>query len=296
MLYCFECRFQTDVVFDHSTGDAVCNNCGLVLESNYIEETNEWRTFADADDNSHDPIRVGAATNPLLSCGGLSTVMAKPSGKVLHAPIRDPDQGLMMAFKTIETMCDRLGLVSTIKNRANEMYKTLEDQKCSKGGRNQDALLAACLYIACKQEDKPRTLNEIFSIANGATKKEIGRAKEYIMKQLKLSEKTLQEAQSNGDYMRRFCSALGLNNQAIKAAQEAVLKSQEFDIRRSPVSIAAAVIYMITQLSDDSKKMPLKDIIDVTGVAPATIKNSYKDLSPHVSEIIPNWYFLYLSS
>ncbi|GKV27625.1 hypothetical protein SLEP1_g36775 [Rubroshorea leprosula] len=44
-----------------------------------------------------------------------------------------------------------------------------------------------------------------------------------------------------------------MTNQAIKAAQEAVQKSEEFDIRRSPISIAAAVIYIITQLSDNKK-------------------------------------------
>ncbi|XP_052479817.1 transcription initiation factor IIB-2-like [Gossypium raimondii] len=48
-----------------------------------------------------------------------------------------------------------------------------------------------------------------------------------------------------GDFMRRFCSNLGMNNQAVKAAQESVQKSEEFDIRRSPISIAAAVIYII---------------------------------------------------
>lgn len=102
-----------------------------------------------------------------------------------------------------------------LKDRASEIYKRVEDQKSSRG-RNQDALLAACLYIACRQEDKPRTVKgtsydflnidasrsiipcinkrpwtdgfqiEICSVANGATKKEIGRAKEYIVKQLGL--------------------------------------------------------------------------------------------------------------
>ncbi|KAK7287124.1 hypothetical protein RIF29_00186 [Crotalaria pallida] len=59
------------------------------------------------------------------------------------------------------------------------IYKRVEDQKSSRG-RNQDALLAACLYIACRQEDKPQTVN--------STKKEIGRAKEYIVKQLGLEK------------------------------------------------------------------------------------------------------------
>ncbi|KAJ0100456.1 hypothetical protein Patl1_20464 [Pistacia atlantica] len=57
---------------------------------------------------------------------------------------------------------------------------------------------------------------------------------------------------------------------------------------RSPISIAAAVIYIITQLSDDKKL--LRDISLATGVAEGTIRNSYKDLYPHVAKIIPNWY------
>ncbi|TXG70332.1 hypothetical protein EZV62_005267 [Acer yangbiense] len=329
--YCSDCKKSTEVVFDHSAGDTVCSECGLVLESHSIDETSEWRTFAN-ESGDNDPVRVGGPTNPLLADGGLSTVIAKPngaSGEFLSSSLgrwqnrgSNPDRGLILAFKTIATMSDRLGLVATIKDRANEIYKKVEDQKSSRG-RNQDALLAACLYIACRQEDKPRTVKEICSVANGATKKEIGRAKEYIVKQLGLE--TGQSVEMGtihaGDFMRRFCSNLGMNNQAVKAAQEAVKKSEEFDISpvavvlaqlwtlwwlcifrvcfdpiedgiegplRSPISIAAAVIYIITQLSDDKK--PLRDISLATGVAEGTIRNSYKDLYPHVSKIIPNWY------
>ncbi|CAN4109136.1 unnamed protein product [Withania somnifera] len=92
-----------------------------------------------------------------------------------------------------------------------------------------------------------------------------------------------------GDYLRRFCSNLGMNHEEIKVVQETVQKAEEFDIRRSPISIAAAIIYMITQLSD-SKKPILRDISVATTVAEGTIKNAYKDLYPHASKIIPEWY------
>ncbi|KAF5931305.1 hypothetical protein HYC85_032178 [Camellia sinensis] len=176
-----------------------------------------------------------------------------------------------------------------MKDRANEIYKKVEDQKPLRG-RNQDAILAACLYIACRQEDKPRTVKEICSVANGATKKEIGRAKEFIVKQLEVEMGQSMEMGTihAGDFLRRFCSHLGMTNQAVKAAQEAVQKSEELDIRRSPISIAAAVIYIITQLSDDKKL--LKDISLATGVAEGTIRNSYKDLYPYASRLIPSWY------
>ncbi|CAO2822235.1 unnamed protein product [Amaranthus hypochondriacus] len=296
--YCTDCKKHTEVVFDHSAGDTVCSECGLVLESHSIDETSEWRTFAN-ESNDNDPVRVGGPTNPLLTDGGLSTVISKPNGTTgdyLSSSLgrwqnrgANPDRGLILAFKTIATMADRLGLVSTIKDRASEIFKKVEDQKSSRG-RNQDAILAACLYIACRQEDKPRTVKEICSVANGATKKEIGRAKEYIVKQLEVEMGQAVDMGTihAGDFLRRFCSNLGMNNQAMKAAQEAVKKSEEIDIRRSPISIAAAVIYIITQLSEQKK--PLRDISLATGVAEGTIRNAYKDLYPHISKIIPTWY------
>ncbi|KAL1206864.1 Transcription initiation factor IIB-1 [Cardamine amara subsp. amara] len=296
--YCTDCKKETELVFDHSAGDTLCSECGLVLESHSIDETSEWRTFANESSNS-DPNRVGGPTNPLLADSALTTVIAKPdgsSGDFLSSSLgrwqnrnSNSDRGLIQAFKTIATMSERLGLVATIKDRANEIYKRLEDQKSSRG-RNQDALYAACLYIACRQEDKPRTIKEICVIANGATKKEIGRAKDYIVKTLGLETGQSVELGTihAGDFMRRFCSNLGMSNHAVKAAQEAVAKSEEFDIRRSPISIAAVVIYIITQLSDDKKS--LKDISTATGVAEGTIRNSYKDLYPHLSKIAPSWY------
>ncbi|KNA18802.1 hypothetical protein SOVF_067480 [Spinacia oleracea] len=296
--YCPDCKKSTEVVFDHAAGDTVCVECGLVLEAHSIDETSEWRTFAN-EGHDNDPVRVGGPTNPLLADGGLSTVIAKPngsSGDFLTSSLgrwqsrgSNPDRNLIQAFKSIATMADRLGLVSTIKDRANEIYKKVEDQKPLRG-RNQDAILAACLYIACRQEDKPRTVKEICSVANGATKKEIGRAKEFIVKQLEgeMGQSVEMGAIHAGDFLRRFCSHLGMDKQVVKAAQEAVLKSEELDVRRSPISIAAAIIYIITQLSGDKK--PLKDISLATGVAEGTIRNSYKDLYPHISRIIPSWY------
>lgn len=53
--------------------------------------------------------------------------------------------------------------------------------------------------------------------------------------------------------------------------------------RRSPISIAAAIIYIITQLSEE-KKSP-QDISLATGVTEGMIRNCSKDLYPHISKI-----------
>jgi transcription initiation factor TFIIB len=114
--FCSDCKRETEVVFDHSAGDTVCSECGLVLESHSIDETSEWRTFAN-ESNDNDPVRVGGPSNPLLTDGGLSTVIAKPngsSGEFLSSSLgrwqnrgSNPDRGLILAFKTIATMAER---------------------------------------------------------------------------------------------------------------------------------------------------------------------------------------------
>ncbi|KAG6397293.1 hypothetical protein SASPL_143459 [Salvia splendens] len=294
--YCPDCKRNTEVVCDHAAGDTVCSECGLVLEARSIDETSEWRTFAD-DSGDHDPNRVGGPVNPLLGDAALSTVISRaPNGSNVDSSLTrlqnrggDPDRALLMAFKAISSMADRLSLVTTIKDRASEIYKRLEDQKCTRG-RNLDALVGACIYIACRQEGKPRTVKEICSIVAGATKKEIGRAKEFIVKQLKVDKGGPVDLTTirPGDYLRRFCSNLGMTHEEVKAVQETVQKAGNFDIRRSPISIAAAIIFMITQISEAKK--PLRDISLATTVAEGTIKNAYKDLYPHAAKIIPEWY------
>ncbi|KAL2347903.1 hypothetical protein Fmac_001903 [Flemingia macrophylla] len=61
--FCSDCKRQTEVVFDHFGGDTVCSECGLVLESHSIDETSEWRIFAN-ESGDNDLVRVGGPTNP----------------------------------------------------------------------------------------------------------------------------------------------------------------------------------------------------------------------------------------
>ncbi|KAI3947548.1 hypothetical protein MKW98_031769 [Papaver atlanticum] len=267
--YCSNCKSVTAVIKDDSTGETICSDCGLVLEA----YSSEWRTFRDeSNDNGDDPHRLGDNSNLLLSNNGLTII--PPSSN-----------SLIKAFKAIEAMSERLGLVSTIKDLADEIYKKMEDAKSSKR-INKNAMLAACLYTACKRLEKPRTMNEIHSVANGATRKEIGRANLDISKHLE--EKGDVPFVDPGYFVRRFCFNLGMSNKDVKAAQEAVEKTAECDIRRNPATVAATIIYMITQLSDERKLV--RDVADATGVAQGTINNSYKDIYKNASRLVPAWY------
>lgn len=66
--YCKDCRKNTVVVLDHATGDTICSECGLVLDSHYIDENN-WRNFTHfiSKNDNYDPFHVTQSINNVNS-------------------------------------------------------------------------------------------------------------------------------------------------------------------------------------------------------------------------------------
>ncbi|CAN6327408.1 unnamed protein product [Urochloa humidicola] len=302
LLYCPDCHRATEVVLDHSSGDTICTECALVLDAHYVDEGSEWRSFADdGGGEDRDPSRVGGPNDPFLSNAPLVTRIAfsGPHKAQAHADAlprmrgasggaaADPEQSLVEAFHAIADMADRLGLVGTIRDGAKDVYKKLDDAKACPRGKKRDVFYAACLYVACRNDGKPRTYKELATVtrAGASAKKEIGRMTTLIKKVLGEEAGGQQVLLDIGvvraaDYLRRFCSRLGMGNQEMRAAQEAARRLEtRLDVRRNPESIAAAISYMVVQRAGAGKTV--KDVSMATGVAEVTIKEAHKDLTPH---------------
>lgn len=294
--FCPDCRRATEVVLDHATGDTICTECALVLEAHYIDEGSEWRNFADdGGGEDRDPSRVGGPNDPFLKENHLSTRIvvpgpfkakgggdALPRMRMVSEP--DPEATLVEAFHGIADMAERLGLVATIRDRAKEVYKRMDEAKQCPRGKKRDVFYAACLYVACRNEGKPRTYKELATAtrAGPAAKKDIGKLTTVIKKVLGEEEGQVLDigVVRAADYLRRFCSRLGMGNQEMRAAEEATRRLEDgLDVRRNPESIAAAISYMVVQRA--GAKRTVRDVAMATGVAEGTIKEAHKDLVPH---------------
>jgi transcription initiation factor TFIIB len=161
------------------------------------------------------------------------------------------------------------------------LFKKVHDGKNLRG-RSNDAIASASLYIACRQEGVPRTFKEIVAVST-VSKKEIGRCFKLILK----AHDTNVEIITTGDFMNRFCGTLGLSRDIQRAATGIAKKAVDLDLvpGRSPISVAAAAIYMATQASSDKKSQ--REISDIAGVAEVTIKQSYKLMLPRAAELFP---------
>lgn len=280
------------LVEDYRAGDMICPECGLVIGDRVIDVGSEWRTFSN-ETNSVDRSRVGATENSLLNGNDLSTMVGRDRNSGSSADYQSfskyqtrngmsgSDRSLLNAFREINTMSDRINLPGKIVDRAKTLFKQVHDQKTLKG-RSNDAIASACLFIACRQEGVPRTFKEICAISK-ISKKEIGRCFKLILRALETSVDLI----TSGDFMSRFCSNLGLPSSVQRAASHIARKAVELDLvpGRSPVSVAAATIYLASQASEDKKTQ--REIGDIAGVAEVTIRQSYRLLLPRAAELFP---------
>lgn len=280
---------EPEVVEDYAQGDRICKACGCIIGDRIIDEYSEWRTFAN-DTSSNDPNRVGGPSNPLLQDSGLSTIISKVDVTLSSSQLSrwqnrgalsSTDRSLLVAFKEIGRVADLMDLPQVIRDRASELFKQIDDLK-SMRGRSSDGIIAASLYIACRQEGVPRTFREIGALTK-VPKKEIGRCYKFMLKVLETNLETI----NTSDFMSRFCSKLELPNEIVKAATHVAKEAVNMGIvaGKCPISVAAAGIYLVSQLSREKRTQ--KDIAGVAGVSEVTIRNSFKDLYPYRSSLLP---------
>ncbi len=181
-MICRECKeFPPNLKEEFSSGDMVCASCGLVLGDRIVDTRSEWRTFSNDDQGNDDPSRVGDGANPLLNGSQLQTSIAFGEGgrsRELHraqnkATHDKATKGLLAAYKEIGALCDASNLPKNVSDTVKHLFKMVDDAKAFKG-KSQDAIIAGCIFIGCRQCKIPRTFREIFALTK-VSKKEIGR-------------------------------------------------------------------------------------------------------------------------
>jgi Transcription factor TFIIB repeat/TFIIB zinc-binding len=182
-LICKDCKeIPPNLVEEFSSGDMVCGSCGLVLGDRIVDTRSEWRTFSNDDQGNDDPSRVGDGANPLLNGSQLQTTIAYTDGSarsrdLLRAQGKSSTdkatKGLLAAYKEIGAHCDAVNIPKNVSDTAKHLFKLVDDAKAFKG-KSQEAIIAGCIFIACRQCGVPRTFREIYALTK-VSKKDIGR-------------------------------------------------------------------------------------------------------------------------
>lgn len=287
------CKYHPDanLIDDENSATMICPECGLVVVDQMISEEAEWRNFADdSREQNWSRSRVGAAANRFMSSAGnleTSITAIDKMSEYGHTIVqrqkrRTVDKAMGNAFRLIEEMSDRINLPQSVIERAQFLYHKVYETRRLKGNViDYDAKTTACLYIACHEENCPRTLKEISAISEISSRL-INKTQRQIRKELNISTTIV----DSNELLPRFCGQLYLPLGVRKRASQIVeaAKTMNDMSKIFPETVAAASIYIAATQSPHERRTQ-KDIGSSVGLTPGSISRASRLLAHRLNEI-----------
>ncbi|MFQ6077300.1 MAG: transcription initiation factor IIB family protein [Candidatus Bathyarchaeia archaeon] len=287
---CPECG-GTVLIRDYEAGELVCEECGFVVSSTSVDYGPEWRAF-DLEQRER-RTRAGSPITWIIHDKGLSTRIGwrgrdahgrrlKPRQRAKVYRLRkwhrrskvsgSTERNLTRALSEITRVAYKLNLPKNVLATASKLYRRAIRRDLIRG-RSIETVAAASLYMACRQCEVVRSLEEVAEAAN-ITKKEGGRAYRFLLRRLEADVPLFDHHR----YVSKFVNKLSLSGDVEILAKE--LLDQAIELRltsgRGPAGIAAACIYIACQLTDETRTQ--HDVAKEAQITEVTIRNRYKEL------------------
>lgn len=284
---CPECDAATKT----TDGEQICTDCGLVVDDTQIDHGPEWRSFDSGEQSSKS--RVGAPTTNMMHDKGLSTnidwqnrdgygnsLSAKKRQKMKrlrtwnerYRTSNGKERGLKFALGEIDRMASALGLPKSTRETASMVFRQAQQNDLIPG-RSLEGIASAALYTAARQEQIPRSLDELATVSRMKRRK-IHRAYRYICQELGLAVPN----STGQQYLPRYSAELDLPDKTEQLARELLDTFYETGSAsgKKPTGLAAAAIYGAATMENED--FTQREIGDVAGVTPVTIRNRYRNI------------------
>lgn len=154
---------------DKFEGTIVCTNCGMVKESQLVDDSPEWNFGPEEAMFAKDPSRCGGPVNPLLERSSMSTVMVNANYRT-HGNLKRLHQQTSMdyiersryhIFEYISKLAhDKGKLTMNVVEQAKKYYTDVSKKRLSRGNIRK-GIIACCIYQACKDFNVTRSIKEI---------------------------------------------------------------------------------------------------------------------------------------
>ena len=294
-IICSTCKKDQTIITDEVTGEIVCSKCGLVISDKIQDTRQEWRDFLNTEE-AKDRRRTGIPTSLALHDRGLYTMIGRghkdARGQVLDASMRSTmgrlrtwdlrtqasaSGNLGTAFNQLNILKDKLGLPDAIIEKTAYIYRKARERGLGRG-RETSAALAAALYLACREEGTPRTLNEIFLISN-LKRKAISRQYRDMVIELDIRIPTVDPIKCIARIANQINLSQKIKQKAIKIMNAATKSA--LSAGKSPMGLAASILYL-SCLINGCNNIGQTVFAQTAGVTEVTIRNICKNLKNHL--------------
>lgn len=280
---CIHCQ-SDDIILEESI--YTCRSCGSINER-FIDMTAEWRYYGSEDTKSSDPTRCGMPVNQLLPESSLGSVIGRNIKESYEMKLirkyhmwnsmSYKERSLYNIFDNITVNAVNNGIATSIIEEAKMFYKKVSESKISRG-ENRSGLIASSIYMSCKSNKVPRSTKEIAKIFNLKPKTMTKGCKKF-QDVMKLNV----ESTCADDFIQRFCSKLGLDNEIRDLCRQIVAKADDLCIvsENTPPSISAGSIYLCNIVCNLG--ISKKDMATACELSQVTLSKCYKKLYDHRS-------------
>lgn len=280
------------IITDIESGEIICNKCGQVISDKLLDIGPEWRTFA-TDESERRSTRIGLPQSLARHDMGLSTIIGRTdrdaSGNRLDPAMRarmnrlatwdmrsqlhtPRDRSLNQAFFQLDVLKDKLGLSDGIIEKTAYIYRKAQSTKLTRG-RTVSGVLAAAIYIACREMGAHRTLDDIAAACN-IKRKEL--SKDFRVLHARLDLKI-----PPTDPMKcivKVANKVKLSDKTKRKAAEIMgsVMREGISAGKDPMGLAASVLYLSSIENKDT--VTQSDIAEAAGVTEVTVRTRTKEL------------------
>ncbi len=277
MEFCPECNGQ--IISLPSSGEVVCNNCGLVINERSIDFSHSGRrAFSTQEKKAR--ATTGSPISNLLPDMGLSTVIDRKNiinpdlkrAAKWNSRVSWEKRNLLIATTELKRICSNLNLPDFVKLEAISLYKRAFRNKLLKG-RSINGMVAACIYYACRDKRIPRTLQEILD-ETLVSAKDVRRFYRTLLKEFNLKAPSTDPIA----LVPRFIRDLDLDSE-VEGITIKILNAYKANFSTSgkdPKGIVSGALYLASKLKD--KNITQKKIADTVGITEVTLRSRYKEL------------------
>jgi transcription initiation factor TFIIB len=293
---CPECK--SSLVDDVSSGERICSMCGIVVmeqladygpesKSSTLEEKfKNTRASGQTTYSQHD---LGIATEISISTKDFSgkTINYQVANQMnslrkwqQRVRVSTPrERRLANVLSVIGGACQNLSLSSNVLETASMIYRNLDSYMEVKG-KSVACIAAATIYMACKQCDVVRSLEEICG-GTGSNKDLKMRtklaAKYYRMLVMELGSVTAPVITMD-KYISKISNLTNTDVRVERLALEIAEKTNDTNVAdgKAPNGIAAAYLYIASIFL--GQNVLQRDVSSVAGVTEVTIRNRCKEI------------------
>jgi transcription initiation factor TFIIB len=281
------------MVTDLVSAEVVCESCGIVSPQNTMENPAEWTIFGSENGSNNACHRVDLPNSMTLHDMGLSTIIGKQNkdstGHTLDSYVSSSMQrlrvwdartrsnvsgrrNLMLAFNELGKLKDKLGLSNAIAEKAAYIYRKAEEKQMIRG-RSVSAILAAAIYMACRELGTPKSLREMTN-SSQVKSKAIRHCYRLLVLELDATIPLIEPSK----YIARIANRAGISEKTKRIALTMMkeITKNEISAGKNPVALAATVLYL-SCLATNENKTQMK-ISAAAGITEVSIRNRSKDL------------------